>query len=282
MDDLDRVVAMFRDVELAFFGEAEDARMWVDEVWRCDWVDLPTRSLLVFAPDGSLAASGGLEAIDPSVAVEAFIRVHPAHVGRGLGSGLIGWTEGASARLIVDGSTVVWNTTSAADQPAVRLLASAGYLHVRTFWHMRMDLPDRFEPGAVPAGITIRRSVTGQDDVGIYEVIQEAFRSHFGYQVIGLDQWWDNMRRTSAFDPAMTFVAVEGDRIVGTSIQFAEGEIGWVGDLGVRPASQGRGIGHALLRHALADLARRGFRIAQLNVDRRTRPAPPACTGRSG
>ena len=33
------------------------------------------------------------------------------------------------------------------------------------------------------------------------------------------------------------------------------------------PEMQGRGIGSALLRSALADLSRRGMRIAELNVD---------------
>ncbi|TMK60875.1 MAG: GNAT family N-acetyltransferase [Actinobacteria bacterium] len=37
--------------------------------------------------------------------------------------------------------------------------------------------------------------------------------------------------------------------------------------LGVRPQMQRRGIGSALLRSALADLSRRGLRIAELNVD---------------
>jgi mycothiol synthase len=56
---------------------------------------------------------------------------------------------------------------------------------------------------------------------------------------------------------------------VGASyrIVIEDGGVGWIGDLGVRPALQRRGIGKALLRRALADLSLRGFRLAQLNVD---------------
>jgi ribosomal protein S18 acetylase RimI-like enzyme len=148
-------------------------------------------------------------------------------------------------------------------------MTDRGFHHARTEWHMRMDLPAGYEPGPTPQGVTIRPSIEGVDDVGIWETMDSAFRTHYGYQPVDLERWWDNKRRPGHHDPSLMLVATHEGRIVGASYQYvvAEDRIGWVGDLAVRPEMQGRGIGSALLRCALADLSRRGMRIAELNVD---------------
>jgi len=257
-------------VDIAVFGEAEPTRIWIEEDWSSDWVDLATMSRLILAPEGTLAGYANLEAVDPSNQVGAFGRVHPAYVGRALGSGLVRWTEAVAGTLIPAGTTSsLRHSISGADPAARDLLTRAGFSHVRSAWHMRMKLPGGYASGEPPHGVTIRPSVAGRDDREIWETMQAAFRTHFGFQPVGFDRWWDNMRRTGAYDPSLVLVAEVEDRIVGASHQFVlpESEVGWVGDLGVRPESQGRGIGRSLLRHALADLSRRGFRLAQLNVD---------------
>jgi mycothiol synthase len=269
-DDLDLVQRLFADVDIALFGEAEPSRVWIEEDWSSDWVDLATMSRLILAPDGTLAGYANLEAVDPSSEVGAFGRVHPAYVGRALGSSLVRWSEAVAATLVRSGKTSsLRHSISGADAAARELLTRAGFIHVRTAWHMRMELPERYLAGEPPSGVRIRSSVAGRDDREIWETMEAAFRTHFGYQPIGFEQWWDNTRRTGAYDPSLVLVAEADDRIVGASHQFVlpESGVGWVGDLGVRPELQGRGIGKSLLRHALADLSRRGFRVAQLNVD---------------
>ncbi|MDP9300956.1 MAG: GNAT family N-acetyltransferase [Actinomycetota bacterium] len=270
LDDIDAVDRLFRGVDQALFGTAESSRVWVEESWRSDRVDLPTMTLLVFDADGALVASAELEAIDPAKEIGAFARVHPGHLGRGVGSAVLAWTETAAAALIHrDTSTPLHHSVAEVDEAACNLMTDRGYRHVRTEWHMRMDLPAGYEPGPAPPGVTIRPSVEGVDDVGIWETLDTAFRTHFGYQPVGLERWWDNTRRAGHHDPSLMLVAEHEGRIVGASYQYilTDDRIGWVGDLGVRPEMQGRGIGSALLRSALADLSRRGMRIAELNVD---------------
>ncbi len=269
-DDLDPVEGLFADVDLSLFGEAEPTRIWIAEDWSSDWVDLPTMSRLIFAPGGALAGYANLEAVDPAKEVGAFGRVHPQHVGRGLGTALVAWTEAAAAILIPSGTSAsLRHSISGADPAARELLTRAGFSRVRTAWHMRMELPEGYAAGPAPQGVTIRPSVAGADDRAIWETIEAAFLTHFGYQPVGFEQWWDNARRTGTYDPSLVLVAEVDGRIVGASHQFLieDGGVGWIGDLGVRPELQRRGIGKALLRHALADLSTRGFRLAQLNVD---------------
>ena len=270
LDDVDEVDRLFRAVDEALFGTAESSRAWIEESWRSDRVELPTMTLLVFAADGSLAATADLEAIDRSKEIGAFARVLPGHRGRGLGTAVLGWTEAAAAALIAPDTTVpLHHTIAAVDGAARELLSDHGYLHVRTAWHMRMDLPAAYVSGPAPPGVTIRPSIEGVDDVEIWETMDSAFRTHFGYQPVDLERWWDNTRRAGHYEPSLMLVATHEGRIVGASYQYvlAEDRIGWVGDLAVRPEMQGRGIGSALLRSALSDLSRRGMRIAELNVD---------------
>jgi mycothiol synthase len=268
--DLDTVADLLADVDVALFGQAEPSRVWLQEDWSSDWVDLPTMTRLIVAPDGTVAGYATLEAVDPAKEVGAFGRVHPRHAGRGIGSALVDWTGRATRTLIRPGSTTsLRHSIAGADAAARELLTRAGFTHVRTAWHMRMELPEGYSPAPAPRGVTIRPSVAGPDDREIWETMEAAFRTHFGYQPVGFDQWWDNTRRTGAYDPSLVLVAEVEGRIVGASQQFVieDGGVGWIGDLGVRPELQGRGIGKALLRHALADLSARGFRLAQLNVD---------------
>jgi mycothiol synthase len=270
LDDVDAVDRLFREVDHVLFGAAESSRAWVEESWRSDWVDLQTMTLLVFSAAGTLVASAELEAIDPTKQILAFARVHPEHLGRGVGAAVLEWTETAAAALIErDTSVPLHHSVAAVDEAARDLMTDRGYRHTRTEWHMRMDLPAGYQAGPLPPDVTVRPSIEHADDVGIWETLDTAFRTHFGYQPVGLEQWWDNTRRAGHYDPSLVLVAERAGRIVGASYQYilADDRIGWVGDLGVRPEMQGRGIGSALLRSALADLSRREMRIAELNVD---------------
>ena len=71
--------------------------------------------------------------------------------------------------------------------------------------------------------------------------------------------------------PDKPSVAVEEGALVGFSLGrelVADGvRSGYVGDIGVRPAWQGRGLGHALLARSLTEFRSRGLASASLNVD---------------
>jgi GNAT superfamily N-acetyltransferase len=74
-------------------------------------------------------------------------------------------------------------------------------------------------------------------------------------------------RRLIAASPDGCFVAVGPDSIVGTvtTIIYA-GRLAWVGMVLVAPHHRGRGIGTALLKHAIAYLDARGVRSIKLDA----------------
>ena len=72
-----------------------------------------------------------------------------------------------------------------------------------------------------------------------------------------------------AAQPDGVFVAEDADgRVVGyvTTRLNAESGIGWIPNLAVDPAHQGKGLGRALLEHALAFFRQRGMTVAKIET----------------
>jgi ribosomal protein S18 acetylase RimI-like enzyme len=66
--------------------------------------------------------------------------------------------------------------------------------------------------------------------------------------------------------PELFFVALEGERVVGTVMAGYDGHRGWMYSLAVDTAHRRRGIGTQLVRHAEAALAARGCPKVNLQV----------------
>ena len=77
--------------------------------------------------------------------------------------------------------------------------------------------------------------------------------------------------RSGAYDPALWFVAYDGDEVAGYLIGKAEEggdpKLGWVEVLGVRRPWRRRGLALALLLHAFGEFERRGCERVGLGVD---------------
>jgi GNAT superfamily N-acetyltransferase len=105
--------------------------------------------------------------------------------------------------------------------------------------------------------------------------VNEAFRDHWGYVEIPFEEelarFMNYMNNSEDFDPSLTFLAWEGDQVVGTSLCVDhisdDPELGWVGSLGVLRPWRRRGLGLALLQHSFVELYKRGLRRVGLGVD---------------
>lgn len=64
--------------------------------------------------------------------------------------------------------------------------------------------------------------------------------------------------RKIAVSDGLFFVAVHGDRVVGTAMAGYDGHRGWIYSMAVRPEWRGRGLGTDLLSAAEAQLIERG------------------------
>ncbi len=267
-EDLDAVAALIDDWDLTYFGDTNANREGLQYEWGGRWVDLARDVRVIHALDGTLAAYVKHATPDPASRHEVEIFVRPTHVGRGLGSAMLIWAEAKSRSELAPGTGIpLWSSIGAVDVPGLQLLEAEGYRHIRTFWQMLIDLDETFDAGGAPEGVTIRPHEPGVDERGAHETFDEAFSTHFGYYRESLEEWWEHQFVDESFDPRLGFVAEANGQIVGAAVNGVIDGTGWVYELGVRQASQGKGIGRALLRHTFAMFAANGVHVARLGVD---------------
>ncbi len=185
-------------------------------------------------------------------------------------------TAETRAREIMQGATqgvrVTLNSwTETADRAGQQALAEEGYLPLRYYWRMEIEL-DMPPPLPVwPDGIGVRVFVPGQDNRATYEAMDEGFRGSWGYEQESFEEWERFGVANTDFDPSLWFLAVDGDEIAGTALcRHDVGEtvhIGWIDQLAIRPRWRKRGLALALLHHAFGEFYRRDILKCGLAVD---------------
>ncbi|MEV6739327.1 mycothiol synthase [Streptomyces sp. NPDC051104] len=219
-------------------------------------------SHLLLTVDGTLVGYAQLEDTDPVEAPTAELVVHPAHRGHGHGRAL------GSALLAASGKRLrVW---AHGGHSAARHLAQVlGLTLFRELRQLRRSLTD-FDPPepTLPEGVTVRTFVPGQDDKAWLAVNAAAF-AHHPEQGSLTQRDLDDRKAEPWFDPEGFFLAEREGELVGfhwTKIHAQE-RLGEVYVLGVRPGTQGTGLGRALTTIGLRHLAARGLPTAMLYVD---------------
>ncbi|MGH3424561.1 MAG: mycothiol synthase [Nocardioidaceae bacterium] len=158
---------------------------------------------------------------------------------------------------------------------AAELAARLGFDAARTLLRLSLVLPEDGVPAPeLPAGVTIRPFVPGQDDAAVLALNAEAFASH---PEQGAMDRRDLRQRVESdwFDPAGFFLAERDGDLVGfhwTKVHAHEGA-GEVYVLGVAPQAQGLGLGSVLTQVGLRHLAEQGLRTVMLYVEGDNAPA---------
>lgn len=240
------------------------------ETWGSPFVDPERDVWLVVAPDGAIAGYGEVTALEPVEMLDAFIRVHPAHHGRGIGAAMLDRAEAmARARLGLGRIGRFTPNVTSTDRAGRGLLESRGYTHVRTFLHMERALPDPEAPGAPPPGVAFRPFDEATDWPVFHRLVEESFHEHWGFQPVSIDDHTASWRDTPFWRADLVWFAEVDGEPVGFVVSFltSEAGLGWVGEVGVVPTARGRGVAQALLRRSFADLAAAGCVEVRLNVD---------------
>jgi len=215
--------------------------------------------------------------------------VHPDWEGHGLATYLLDHAE-ARARneaWAAGRETAVLRTTVVdGDARARAFFAHRGFVPVRHLLELRLDLHAAPPHPVWPAGVHCRTFEPGRDDEVVWSAHLDAFADNPEFLPLELDDWVEShVKRDPAFDPSLVLVAEAapgvGVAADGTPLEHptvigfawcragAEGaaEEGWIRDLAVVPAWQGRGVGMALLRAAFAAFRDRGLTGVRLEVD---------------
>jgi len=234
------------------------------------WFEVPDVEMLVALDGGSVA--GYADLVDNALEHKRFwidLRVPPGERAEEVASALMDAMEARAAELAVAEASVRTSIFSP-DEMGHRMAESRGYELYRHSFRMGIEFDGALPEFDWPEGISVRTFVPGQDDARVYAAQQEAFEDHFEHASWPYESWraW---AFTESFDPALWWIAEEGDEIAGVCLGRGEagaaGELGWVNVLGVRRPWRRRGVGRALLVNAFAEFRARGKRGAGLGVD---------------
>ncbi|MCC8336915.1 mycothiol synthase [Streptomyces sp. NPDC005395] len=218
--------------------------------------------LLLTVGDDELVGYAQLEGTDPVEPPAAELVVHPSHRGQGHGRAL------GSALLAASGKRLrVW---AHGGHSAARHLAQVlGLSLFRELRQMRRPLAGLELPEPrLPEGVSVRTFVPGQDDAAWLAVNAAAF-AHHPEQGSLTQRDLDDRKAESWFDPAGFFLAERDGELIGfhwTKVHAEEG-LGEVYVLGIRPDTQGGGLGKALTTIGLRHLEGQGLPTAMLYVD---------------
>jgi mycothiol synthase len=271
-DDIDAMLAVLHAGDVLSVGEPDTPRDFVEEVFTVPFLDPATDIWVVEDRDARVVACGDIHAVNPRLSCDAFDRVHPDHVGRGLATALLDTAE-SRARQRMDGAetTKLWATADPRDARAISLLEARGGRHIRSFLHMERAIDDVAPGDDVPDGVRFRpfRADDRHDWSTFHEVLEASFADHFGFESIDLATFEAMWTGFPTWDPSLVTFAEADDRVVGVVVSNVTSTSGlaWLSDVGVLPAYRGRGIAKALLLRAFADLRAKGCGRVRLNVD---------------
>jgi len=281
-DDVEAAMRLFNRWSNTVIGRDDfDGPESIRNEWETPGVE-PARDIrLVFAPNGDLA--GYMEvwtnAVPPALP-ELWARVDPEYQGMEIATWLMQWAEGRALEALPRVPNELRFVTRVGvyrqDEKARKLFENMGYQHVRSLYHMLIEMDAPAPEPQFPANITIRTYNPETDSEAVYRADTDAFRDHFGFVEQpfeeGLKKWKRRWEQGNC-DPSLMFIALDGPsgEIAATNLcrpmSPYDSERGWVGSLGVRRPWRKHGLGLGLLLHSFNEFYRRGKRKVGLGVD---------------
>jgi len=282
MTDVEPAMLLFNRWSRSVIGRDEftDIESILDE-WQTPGADPAEDVRLIFAPNGELV--GYIEVWTTAksrVHPELWGRLDPSYEDMGIGTWMIHWAEqralcalpGVPAELRFAPHVGTYRRV----EKAKKLFEDMSYHHIRSTYHMLIEMDAPVPEAEFPEGIVLRTYNPETDAEAVYRAEKEAFRDHFGFVEEPFEEGlkrWKHSREYEGFDPTLFFLAVDGPsgEIAGFSLcrphSFYDPNRGWVRSLGVRRPWRKRGIGLAILRYSFNEFYRRGKRKVGLGVD---------------
>jgi mycothiol synthase len=247
--------------ESACYGQSAFSQADLEDEWL--EVDLE-RDARVVRDGDRIVGYGVVRVRGEAWQVEGY--VHPDALGRGIGTLIARELEELAAG---GGARRIRNAPLEADGAARGLLESLGYVAVRTFRELRIEL--EAPPGAPtwPDGLRAEAFDAGRDARAFHAAHQEAFADAWDFTPRDFESWRKAHFDSERFDPTLWCVvrAETGEIAAGTSSAGDTYGGGWVHSLFTRRRWRKRGVGAALLADAFGRFWERGERNVGLGAD---------------
>lgn len=283
-DDLDQVVALMAAQNLAHYGEPLTSPESLRQAWQAPGLDLERDTWVAVGSEGRLTGYAELLAESPTRCFLAHC-LADGTLDAEAGAQMIQLAEARAAALGGGQPIRLVTRIHGRDLAARRLFEDAGFGPTMSFLVMEIALPAPPPAPEWPAGITPRPFVPSLDDQATYRADEEASEDKGYHTPMTFDEWAARMSMgRDFFDPALWFLACEGECIAGVALNFiAPGrQTGWVDHLGVRRPWRGRGLGLALLRHSFNAFYAHGISHVRLSVDAGSPTGAPRLYERAG
>ena len=208
-----------------------------------------------------------------------WVRVHPDYQNLGLGTYLTQWAEILASQVLdrlPDHLRVCWELgVDGRVEAAIELFENMGYEHYRTYCQMRIEMDAPPPAPRWPNDIVLKPFDPTRDLEAVYLADIDCFKDHHGYVEENFEDDFPRFRHhfieTENYDPALWFIAWDGDQIAGINIcrpySHEDETMGWVSTLGVRRPWRKKGLALALLHHSFGEFYRCGKTKVGLGVD---------------
>ena len=276
--DLDAVLEIVNAHMLAVIGERPYSAESFHSRWDREKFDFETDARVLVDPTGGVAGYMEVDDLeDPPLVVGIRFGVRADswdHAGL-----LFDWAEERARKAVSrapDGARVLLESgCSSRDDILNALFQARGYELIRNFYRMTIEFNGRPEAPVWPEGIEVRALDPETELMKTVQAYKASFKDHWGFIDMPDEAFMEvvqhQMQYIPYFDPKIWFAAVDGDHFAGICLCFWQSgnrkDTGEVGVLGVRRAYRKRGLGLALLRHALVTFYDAGLPRATLGVD---------------
>lgn len=275
--DLADAVDLCVAASVAEYGVADVDERMLREAWNLPALKAERDTALVRDAAGTAVAlaeyyDGETEHVAPFL----FLRVRPPLADSPLTDALLTWARvraQGNLPLAVPGARVAMVTNVASvNGGIIAALERAGWNRDRVSWTMEIDVATTQVPEPKwPAGITLRTAELPADLRAVHAAERDFFSDHYGFLPQPFEAWVHFRTRFMRPEAELWFLAMDGAEIVGMALcssdRVGEPGLGWVSTLGVTRRWRQRGLGLAILQHALRELAARGRKRAGLGVD---------------
>jgi ribosomal protein S18 acetylase RimI-like enzyme len=119
-----------------------------------------------------------------------------------------------------------------------------------------------------PDSVRVRTFRT-EDAKALHSLLVHCYRRGGG-SVAAFERWLPDMTTDEEFDPELWFLAESDGVLIGAVLCWTSA---FIKDVVVHESWRGRGVGEALLLHALGTFARRGATTVELKVESTNAPA---------
>jgi len=148
----------------------------------------------------------------------------------------------------------LWLGVHSKDEEYKNLLEGKGFNLLRRYWTMQMALPPVPTPHISNGEIREIDLSDPKELRSFYEVNQDSFSKHFGFMPRSFENWSEIvLRDREELNMRVWLISFDGQDVgfLDCNDELVHEGSGYVSGLGVRQNFHGKGLGEALLRHAI-------------------------------